>query len=267
MERRGRRNTVIFAGGETIRKIGTVAEISRPNRLMVETWALRLARSRSVYVPRVLSYLRDHDGREVLTLERVAGRCLADIADEAVLARCMFGVGQQLSCLRDIGSRFGWIDAVTGFGTRDNWSDFFISHVETYIRRLVRYGLLMPGLAEGFMQFLRNTDLSLSRASLVHRDLKPGNLLLDDCMRVAIVDWENAFLGDSAYDVAIFGVREGHGAPWQELARGLHVDTTSRRYLLYEIAARVGITDFHRRYETDAEIKARQLQLAITEIF
>ena len=79
-------------------------------------------------------------------------------------------------------------------------------------------------------------------------------------------DWENVVLGDPLYDLALFGVREGHRIFWEELVRGYRLDITSRRYLIYEAIALIGIVNFHHKYGYGMENKLRDIQMLIEQL-
>lgn len=257
----GRLNITANDGEETtLRKTGKVIELERPRRLFVETWALKTARGRGLNVPVVLDYSRDEEGHETFAMERIQGVGLNEVQDEAVLADCMFQVGEQLAALKNVSSGFGWVNPDTELGTYESWSEFLVEYAIIYATGLVEEGLLEASLEQKLVEQLRAENLDLATPMLVHRDIKWGNLVLDKTGKVFLIDWENAMLGDSLYDVAIFGVREGHGLPWSELARGLGIDASSKKYALYEAVALVGITEYHRKYETNAHIKAAQLK-------
>ncbi|MBU4350871.1 phosphotransferase [Patescibacteria group bacterium] len=127
-------------------------------------------------------------------------------------------------------------------------------------------GILDHNTLRDLLEAIERCSFSLGQPYLVHRDLKPGNLVKDDSGKIWIIDWENAMLGDPLYDIAIFGVREGHGAPWQNLVCGYGLDLSLPKYLLYEIVCLIGIIDFYAEYKVRYLKGQRQLFRLIRDL-
>lgn len=266
--RNGRLNTTTWIDATTIQKVAKVIEPDRPIRLGVEAWALTVAKGKGLAVPAVYSSTYDSEGREVLRLERIEGTSLDRISDHKLRARAMFDVGRQLLALTDVAPTFGWIDIHTGSGSHPSWRQFLVEYVDRFAAILVQSDLLASDLGHKLLRMTQNVDDEPTRASLVHRDIKPGNVLLRPDGGVALIDWENAILGDSLYDLALYEIREGRSLASAELIRGYEAEaaSTTEKYRVYMAIALLGITDFLRAYNDFAENQAARLGELIEEL-
>lgn len=258
--RKGRLNTIEFVDEGTVRKIGVVQERVRPCRLKVEAWALSQARLLGINVPRVLDYYRDSGGREVLVLKRIPGKhLLRRISQENT--EHMFGVGAQIASLSkaSLDCGWGWIDPASMTGISESWQSFLLFYVQTYHRRFVEESIIEEMYLQRVYRAIDGIDLNTPGPYLVHRDIKPSNVVLGNDGKVWIVDWENAILGDSLYDLAIFGVRYGHGVLWESFVSGCGLDISSPQYALYEAMGLIGLINFYREHQIN--YKGRQKQL------
>jgi len=247
-----------FPNKEFIRKVAVIQEKATPYRLKIESWALSRAKERGVNVPRVIKYYRDLNGREVLLLERIYGRHLF-YRNSPENERCMFEVGRQMALLGNISKRCGWIDPLFLTGTNRSWALFLESYISIYGNRLTKIGIIEKILIRKLYKIARNADLDITNFYLLNRDIKPSNIIRGEDGKVWIVDWENAIIGDPLYDIAIFGVKYGHGILWESLKKGYGLNISSKRYVLYEIIALIGIINFYLQYQIQYEGRRRQL--------
>ncbi|HEU4966113.1 MAG TPA: aminoglycoside phosphotransferase family protein [Candidatus Saccharimonadales bacterium] len=257
--RRGRLNDTHILD-DRVRKYGRIIESERPYRLLNESWGLQVAQQRGLHVPEVYSYTRDTDGHETIDMELIRGTPLDRLTDKQIRAASLQQVGLQLAKLDNISEGFGWINPHSRVGTYQSWGSYLQDYAATYTGVLTEAKLIEQSEADKLLSQTSNANLGLVRPSLVHRDIKWGNLILAETQDVFIIDWENVILGDSLYDLAIFGVREGHNEPWRKMAQGLDADINSKKYALYEAIALVGIVEYHKKYETNATEKAAQLK-------
>lgn len=265
--RKGRLNIVEFINKETIRKIGAVQEEERPYRLKIEAWAISQAQSRGVNVPSVFDYYRDEYDREVLVLERIHGkhlsRCISKESTES-----MFKAGYQMKLLNDfpLNYNWGWINPVSMTGISKNWRSFLLLYVQTYHELLIRNKILEKIQLQKVYSAIDSVDLSISSPCLVNRDIKPSNIIKDDNGKIWIVDWENTILGDSLYDLAIFGIKYGHGILWENLLLGYGSNISSVKYNIYEIIGLIGIIDFYHRHQINYRGRQNQLCKLIQQL-
>ena len=258
--RKGRLNTVEFIDEKIVRKIGVVQEKTRPYRLKVEAWALSQALLRGVNTPRVLDYYRDPNGREVLVLERIHGKHLSRHTSKEN-AECMFKVGLQMALLNDIPFNYswGWINPVSMNGISENWQSFLLLYIQTYHEMFVREKILKETHLQKVYSSIDNIESSNPNPCLVNRDIKPSNVIKDENGKVWIIDWENAILGDPLYDLAIFGVKYGHGVFWKNLVLGHISNISYPKYALYEIIGLIGMIDFYREHQINYQGRQKQL--------
>ena len=256
-----------FVDEKTVRKIAIVQEKVRPYRLKTEAWALSQAQLRGINTPCVLDYYRDLNGREVLVLEKIHGMHLSRrISKESV--ECMFKVGSQMVLLGDApfnNCGWGWINPVSMTGISRSWQSFLLLYVQTYHELFVRKKILGKTQLQKVYSAIDSVDLSLSGPCLINRDIKPSNIIKDDNGKVWIVDWENAILGDPLYDLAIFGVKYGHGILWRNLVLAYGLDVSSAKYTLYEIVGLIGIIDFYHEYQINYQGRQKQLYKLIQQ--
>ena len=258
--RQGRRNLLEFSPNDdkTVRKIAVVSELVRPNRLMVEAWALSHAKERGIHVPAVVEYYRDSENHEVMTLERIVGRVLSrEKTPENI--DCMYSVGEQMSNLEGVSSGFGWIDPISGMGTSESWEAFLHGHLSGSESRLLECGDLPEEISRAVHGMIDRFDLSLPQPYLVHRDIKPSNIMRDEEGNAWILDWENTMLGDPIYDISMFGMKYGHGAQWEALRAGYGLVLPEERYGLYEIIGLIGMIDFYKKHGISYGGRMKQL--------
>jgi serine/threonine protein kinase len=256
--RKGRLNVIEFVNKKIIRKIGIVREESRPHRLKTEAWALSQARLKGVNTPEVLDYYQDSEGREVLELERIYGKHLS-LCTSQDNADSLQKVGFQMSLLNNISTNYGFINPRYMIGESENWKSFISLYVRKYGTLLVREKILTKNSLCKVYKAVEEIDLNISTPYLVNRDIKPSNIIRDDNGKIWIVDWENVILGDPLYDVAIFGVKYGHGILWKNLVEGYKLDISSPKYMLYEIIGLIGIIDFYQKNQIRYYGRVKQL--------
>lgn len=260
-----RKNVIEFVDEKIVRKIGKVQEKTRPYRLKVEAWALSQARSQGVNVPKVIDYFQDSEGKEILVLERIHGRSLSlKISQENL--KCVFDVGRQMTLLCNTSVNYGWIDPVHMNGSSKSWQTFLLTFTQTYGERLVKERIIEESYLQKIYWTIQFTKLNIPVPFLVNGDIRPSHLIKDDAGKVWIIDWENVRLGDPLYDLALFGVRYGHGMLWQNLRLGCEFNFLPQKYVLYEILALVGIVDFYRKNRISYDGKLKKLIQLINSI-
>lgn len=263
--RRGRCNIVKFVNEKFIQKIGIVKEEVRPYRLMVESWAISQSRSKGINVPRVIDYYLNPKGQEVLILERIHGKSLSFNMLKSN-ANCILDVGRQMSLLNNIGVNYGWIDPISYKGSNENWQSFISWYTQTYGERLVEEKIIKENDFIKIYKMTEQIDLNISVAHLVNRDIKLPNIIKDNKGKIWIVDWENAILGDPLYDLALFGIKYGHGILWENLKLGYEIEQLPIKYDLYEIIGLIGIIDFYQKNNINHIRKLKQIQKLIVSI-
>lgn len=174
----------------------------RPKRL-----PMSLPRERVFAEAEAMRCFARHAGDEVL----VPGVLFVD-KDEFVLG--MTDVGERRQVLLDViqtkyplfvaqAPALGCALAAVHSATR-GLEDFRPPQQNQLLRAVVFQGLLAAGARAVFPDMAERvlTDMSSRRECLVHADLWGKNLLIGQAVPSAIVDFEGAFIGDPAFDVA-----------------------------------------------------------------
>ncbi len=266
---RGRFNTVQFIDAQSVQKVAIDQKIALPLRLRVEAWALSFAKKNGLNVPRVLKYYLNSQGQEVLITERINGKALSFKECQAH-PQYLEDVGSQLALLGQVSSGYGRIDPITGLGPHETWSSFLNRHVWEYGNELVRLHLIEDKLVIQIRNAIKEMNLFCQSPFLLHRDLRPANFLRDHEGKIWIVDWERAILGDPLYDIAMVGIRHGHGTFWEGLQKGYNLCISPQVYALYEVIALLGTADFYRQagseYQNELKITLKELHQLVYSI-
>lgn len=239
--RRGRLNAIVKvddpSGKSCILKIEMVRDPQRPGKLQLERWAMELAGNAGVPVPECLVSGHLSSGHGFLVLEYVPGKplskaCLHHCDKRRVLERA----GAEIAKLRAVAlDGFGYLDQDRK-GTFSTWPDFLLAMSEKASFTLVREGFMHNrdwAAVQRLLLDLRG-EIAIETGVLVHRDFKPGNILVNQRSLAAIVDWENCIVGDPLYDVATIMLRYGNGTITESFLRGYRFDdeASDRRSLL-----------------------------------
>lgn len=265
MERKGRLNLTQILSDGTVKKTGLIKEENRPYRLKREAWALGVAKSQGLNVPKVLDYFLDSIGNEVLILEKIEGSTL-DNQKLEIREKAMGLIGQQMMRLSNVSKKYGWIDPDKLIGAYETWKSFLLSFAKIYGKRLTERGLLNEKRLQKIINKINDSDLSLPFPCLIHRDIKLSNIIYSDDRNVWIIDWENAILGDPLFEISVFGARNGHGSLWRELLRGYGLEIHKLNhfaYDLYETLALVGLIAFLSKHRLNFKDKIKRLNLLI----
>ena len=248
----------IFVGSKEVIKKAIVHEENRQFRLKRESWALAVARSKGVNVPAVVSYYIDDNNQEVLITQRING---IELSSECTPAdqNSFFNVGVQMHKLLLPSQGFGWPHPRTMEGEFPDWSSFLCHFSSTYGMRMIKTGIIPVALVANILNLIKKINPKVIAPFLVHRDIKPRNILYTPDHRVWIIDWENAILGDYLFDVASYGARYGHDLLWHRLAEGYDAGVESSKYNLYEAVLLVGLIDFLRKHGLSFDQQQRRL--------
>ena len=257
----GRLNQTIV-GPEKTTKIAVMAEHSRQKRLYREQWALKIALSRNILVPPTIDYhINKINGKEIeiLILKTIKGEIIS-FHETAHNIKAMYLVGCQLNLLNLLGEiGFGWPHPETLRGEFKSWESFLIFFVQKYGKRLLDCDIISCEALDNLLRKITNfSHCLIISPSLIHRDIKPANILYAS-NGPYILDWENALLGDSLFDVAQYGANYGKTKMWQSLADGFGFCIDDDKYALYEAIALIGVIDFYRKQKLNYSEKKRQL--------
>lgn len=246
---KGKRNTVKI-DKEYVLKIGKKKESARPRRLFIEGFAMKKLRSYGLNIPRVLNYGFSSENEECLKIEFIRGKNVSLKDSSHDIFNIFKDVGEQFRKIQSEFERFGWINSETLDGEFSTWNEYLYDFTQKYGFRLNRKGILKESSIYYILNFIKNLPNNLERASLVHRDLKPRNLIFNPKnKKVYICDWENVILGDPLFDLAVMGsyfdsakMKEGFIKGF--LRKPLNKIEEKKVYL-YSIVAKIGVLNFN----------------------
>lgn len=265
--RKGRLNLTQFINENTVRKIGIVPEASRPTRLKIEAWALKTARGKGLNVPEVYDYYLNPNGQEVMIRQRIPGNTLTR-SISSFNAECFQNIGAQMLLLAGVTKKYGWIDPESLEGKDESWRLFLETYALKYGQRLVDAGIIQNNHLQLLLNGFEKVNLNIGDPSLLHRDIKPTNIIQDPKKDLWILDWENVMLGDPLYDLAIFGNRYGEGVLWNNLVGGYNLQPPlPERYTLYRAIVFIGVLDFHRKQNLSYTGRRQQLLNLLSKHF
>lgn len=196
----GQRN-LIQIGIDTVTKTAVRFESVRPKRLRVESFAMSKAFEYGLYVPKVRQYGLNEQNQEFIVMDKLEGQSAADDNLRVPLERVYRLVGEQFSRVPADQTSFGWISPDSPVGTSPSWLEFLADYTQKYVGRLYDKHRIDKKTAEEIYKLVDTRTPLVSSASLIHRDLKPLNLLVGK--RVGILDWENAMFGDPLFDLGV----------------------------------------------------------------
>lgn len=205
-------------GVEVVIRVGALGPQVRDFQMLVEAWVADIVRGRGLPVPQVyhVDVRREHAPFDFAVVERGRGTALSVFDDYEERTRMLLReVGRLLAQVHSIqGDGYGFIDAApavqrgdsmrTLSGLCDVWSDYLVLKLAEHLDRCVALGAISAQEAkriEALFAALKNT-CDDAPAALLHGDPGSHNFLVDDGRISAILDWEDAQLGDPVFDVA-----------------------------------------------------------------
>lgn len=201
------RNSIQF-NANTVTKIGIVRETARPKRLEIEAFAMSKAYEYGIDVPRVRQYGINEDGKEFIEMDRIEGINVASPDLATPLEEVYLSLGKIFSIIPPEFDTFGWIIPGSHLGTHDKWPSFLASHVEKYAAGLRNRGSIEPSTTDHIVRIVEKQTPNIARASLIHRDLKPLNIMVSKRGdTVYVLDWECSMLGDPLFDAGVLHSR------------------------------------------------------------
>lgn len=263
-KRKGRLNTTEFKDGIVI-KTSHQNEQNRPYRLRREATILRELQGRHINVPMLIDYEITDDGRERMILKRIEGKNLYN-AQKFVKPWALNSVGGQLRSLEGVFRGYGWLDVDTGEGMFPSWKSFLDYFFRRYGNNLVFSGCLKREDFDFILRELLDLTFSCVGSSIVHRDIKIGNILFGNDGRIWILDWENAILGDSKFDLAQFSANYGRRDLWRSFSDGFGLVDLGREYILYEIIVLVSAIDFCIKFRVPFRQRLQRLERRIASL-
>lgn len=251
--RKGRLNETHFDGDNFFVKTAEVKEESGRKRLWRESWALNLSHTKGLSVPKVVEYGINNKNKEFLKSERVHGVVLSRLPVKSQI-KIMGRIGSEIKKIKGVSKKFGWPNPEISDGEYKKWDEFLYDFVQRYGERLKNRYIISDRVLSNLLQEIKSFDFDVTKADLIHRDIKPNNILVsEDLKEYWLTDWENALLGDGMFDIAVYGSDYGHDRLWHAFVGGYadNFSINSKKYKLYEAISLIGTIDFLRKMDID----------------
>ena len=165
--------------------------------LRAEVAAIPVVRSAGVRTPTLIAF---DDSREIIEVpyaivERVHGTDLSQLAhDDTRLPDLFRQLGVQLATLHTAPVP----DPNPRFRVPGTWD------VDALLVETVAAGMLDASAQRWFASVLAETDTgdATTRTCLLHNDVKPDNMMVNQRDELVLIDWGDAGIGDPAHDLA-----------------------------------------------------------------
>jgi hygromycin-B 4-O-kinase len=223
---------------------------------------------------------RSVDGRGVQLMERAAGTSLTALdSDEARMQVALEWVGRLLARLHRIGGNgFGPLSAQGALfrGVHARWDDYVFTRLEDHVAGCRAIGAIDASEAAAIHAHFEAQREAIRAVppSLLHGDPGSHNFMVDERGVCAIIDWEDALVGDPLFEMAslaTFHPERRHHAIWSgygmSLARG---SAEWQRFWLYFLRIALAKTVHRHRFGyTDVAGRApasRRIQLGLERL-
>lgn len=177
-------------------------KLAAQSELAAERFGLEQAAEAEVPVPRVVAAGPLPGDRGFLITAWLDGRAAADADVEALVE-----AGRAIRRFHELtGPGYGRVDVAAGSarGRHDSWEDF-LATILAGTDDLVRHDVIAAAVADRFRAAVddhRDAITYRGAGVLLHCDLKPAHLFVDDGRLAAIIDWGDTSYGDPRWDLA-----------------------------------------------------------------
>lgn len=208
-----------------------------------EQWALDRSREKGVPTPKTIAirHVEIEDDPVAITIqEKMKGELLSrtDI-DHHVLAN----IGRTIAGIHEVPTEgFGWTSP-EGRGMFSSWDEYLLKALskKDSLLDIARRNSLDTAVIEDGLELISNSsNIYKGEARLVHRDLGPDHILVDEGMVSGVIDFENCIGGDPVYDLARWDLLYGDQYPLEQILEGYRGraglgDDFERRMQVYKI--------------------------------
>jgi aminoglycoside phosphotransferase (APT) family kinase protein len=187
----------------------------------------------------------------------------------AVKKQVFYELGPQIAkLLKGRTTGYGWITLARNTGAYRDWRTFLTDFTDRYTAVLIKKGIISRIAVEKLK--VRLHSLPQLEPALVHRDLKPNNILVKNGHLGAILDWENAILGDNLFDLGVIVGRLGkESEATKAVIKGYEKEVGNidrNRLELYSLVALIGEVDFRLKHGLPITRYAARLHRTLQQV-
>jgi len=188
-----------------------------------ERWALDQSREKGVPTPKTIAIRHaeiDEEPVDITIQEKMEGVRLSQIeSDQDVLKN----LGITIARIHEVQTEgFGWTSP-EGRGIFNTWDEYLLkalSKKDSLLDIARRNSIDTAVIEDGLELIATNSNIYQGEARLVHRDLGPDHILVDEGVVSGVIDFENCVGADPIYDLARWDLLYGDEYPIDQILVG-----------------------------------------------